>query len=399
MSSKKEPVKKISIASKLSSMAHKPEKETIRKEFLESLASTLRKKGIDPSDIGHIKKFSTYQSLTKDENGEAQIHDLWAFQFSPAFEDGPDWPVMQPGPSVILPASKVKATPRKGFKTAVIVPDIQIGFYRREDGTYEPCHDERAISIAMQVISDIKPDLIVCVGDNLDFPELGKYRYSPAYAYTTQKSIDRATVLGFELRAASPASKIVWLAGNHEERLPNFLLDNAKAAFGLRKGDTPKSWPVMSVPSLCRFDESGITYVPGYPAGDFWINEKLRVIHGNRVKSNGSTAHIYLNQEKISVIYGHIHRSEIAWKTRLDYDGAKTIMAASPGCLARIDGAVPSTKGGTDLDGRPIPVTEDWQQGLGVVYYQDGGENRFSYENMHIYNGWGMYNGVEYRAK
>jgi hypothetical protein len=155
----------------------------------------------------------------------------------------------------------------------------------------------------------------------------------------------------------------------------------------------------MSVPSLCRFDESGITYVPGYPAGDFWINEKLRVIHGNRVKSNGSTAHIYLNQEKISVIYGHIHRSEIAWKTRLDYDGAKTIMAASPGCLARIDGAVPSTKGGTDLDGRPIPVTEDWQQGLGVVYYQDGGENRFSYENMHIYNGWGMYNGVEYRAK
>jgi hypothetical protein len=99
------------------------------------------------------------------------------------------------------------------------------------------------------------------------------------------------------------------------------------------------------------------------------------------------------------VIYGHIHRSEIAWKTRLDYDGAKTIMAASPGCLARIDGAVPSTKGGTDLDGRPISVTEDWQQGLGVVYYQDGGENRFSYENMHIYNGWGMYNGVEYRAK
>jgi predicted phosphodiesterase len=399
MSAKKEPTKKISIANKLSNIAHKPEKEAIRKEFLESLATTLKKKGIDPSDIGHIKKFSTYQTITKDENGEAEIHDLWAFQFSPAFEDGPDWPVINPGPSISLPKSTVKKTPRKGFKKAIIVPDIQIGYYRLDDGTYEPCHDERAVSIALQVISDTQPDLIVCVGDNLDFPELGKYRHSPAYAYTTQKSIDRAAVLGFELRAAAPNARIVWLAGNHEERLPNFILDNAKAAFGLRKGDTPKSWPVMSVPSLCRFDESKIEYIPGYPAGDFWINEKLRVIHGNRVKSNGSTAHIYLNQEKVSVIYGHIHRCEIAWKTRLDFDGARTIMAASPGCLARIDGAVPSTKGGIDLDGRPVPVTEDWQQGLGIVYFQDGEEHKFTYENMQIYNGWGMYQGIEYRAK
>jgi hypothetical protein len=397
MTTSKKP--KTSIANKLSSIAHKPEKEAIRKEFLESLATTLKKKGIDPSDIGHIKKFSTYQTITKGEDGEAEVHDLWAFQFSPAFEDGPDWPVIQPGPAVTLTKSTVKKTPRKGFKTAVIVPDIQIGYYRLDDGSYEACHDEKAISIALQVIADLQPELIVCVGDNLDFPELGKYRHSPAYAYTTQKSIDRATVLGFELRDAAPSAKIIWLAGNHEERLPNFILDNAKAAFGLRKGNTPESWPVMSVPSLCRFDESKIEYKPGYPACDFWINEKLRVIHGNRVKSNGSTAHIYLNQEKVSVIYGHIHRKEIAWKTRLDYDGPRTIMAASPGCLARLDGAVPSTKGGIDLDGRPVPVTEDWQQGLGVVYYQDSGEHKFSYENMHIYNGWGMYQGVEYRAK
>lgn len=60
-----------------------------------------------------------------------------------------------------------------------------------------------------------------------------------------------------------------------------------------------------------------------------------------------ATAHGYLATEKVSVIYGHIHRREYAARTREDRDGPKEIMAATPGCLARIDGVVPSTKGGT----------------------------------------------------
>ena len=387
------------LASKLTKIANKPELDKQRQQFLSALAETLRKKGIDPDDIGEIKKVSTSQTLIKNIEGEAEIHDLWHFQFSPKFEEGPDWPVVQQGPAISLPKMPAVKKVTKPYKQAVIVPDAQIGYYRKEDGTLESTHDELAISVALQVIADIKPELVVCVGDNIDFPELGKYRTSPAFALTTQASIDRATVLAAQLRAAAPHAKIVWLAGNHEERLPNFILDNAKATFGLRKGDSPKSWPVMSVPSLCRFDDFKIEYRPGYPAGEFWINEKLRVIHGTRVKSNGSTAHMYLNSEKTSVLYGHIHRIETAFKTRRDFEGAKTIMAASPGCLAKVNGAVPSTKGGIDLDGRPLTVVEDWQQGLGIVSYEDKGDHKFSYEAMHIYSGWGMLRGIEYKAK
>jgi hypothetical protein len=108
---------------------------------------------------------------------------------------------------------------------------------------------------------------------------------------------------------------------------------------------------------------------------------------------------MYLNSEKTSVLYGHIHRIETAFKTRRDFEGAKTIMAASPGCLAKVNGAVPSTKGGIDLDGRPLTVVEDWQQGLGIVSYEDKGDHKFSYEAMHIYSGWGMLRGIEYKAK
>ena len=73
-------------------------------------------------------------------------------------------------------------------------------------------------------------------------------------------------------------------------------------------------------------------------------------------------------------------------------------MAASPGCLARIDGAIPSTKGGVDLDGRPLVRHENWQQGIGVVTYEDGGDHKFAYEVATIYDGWMMYRGKEYRA-
>jgi hypothetical protein len=145
-------------------------------------------------------------------------------------------------------------------------------------------------------------------------------------------------------------------------------------------------------------DDYDIVYKPGYPAADYWLNEKLRIIHGDRVKSGGSTAHVYLNQEKTSVIYGHIHRIETAFKTREDYDGPRTIMAASPGCLARIDGAIPSTRGGVDLDGRPLTRYENWQQGLGVVTYEKEGEAKFTYECIPIYGGWAMRNGKEYAA-
>jgi hypothetical protein len=367
-------------------------------KLLGKLVEMLERKNIDIAEIGDVRKVKLYQSLTKDAEGEAQIHDLAAIQFSPKWETGPEWPVVQQGPAIKLPTATAKTKKPSTFKTCVIVPDIQIGYYRGRDGSLEPTHDEKAISITLGVIKNTQPEVIACVGDNLDFPEMGKYLTYPAYAQTTQASIDRATLFCAQMRAAAPDAKIIWLAGNHEERMPKYLLVNAGAAYGLRKGNIPESWPVLSVPYLCRMDEFGVEYRPGYPASDYWINEKLRVIHGDRVKSSGSTAHIYLNSEKTSVIYGHIHRIEVAYKTREDFDGPRTIMAASPGCLARIDGAIPSTKGGVDLDGRPLTRHENWQQGLAVVQYEDSGAHRFTYDTIPIYNGWAMYNGKEYQA-
>lgn len=364
---------------------------------LGKIADLLERNGIDVDDIGRVQRVNLWQGFMRGEDGEPQVVDLAGVTLSPAWEDGPKWPVIQPAPTYRLPATKATSAKVTGWETAVVLPDIQAGYYRGASGELEPIHDEAALAIALAVVRDAKPALVALVGDNADLPEFGKYRLTPAYQQTTQATVDRLGLLCAELRAAAPDARIVWLAGNHEERLPNYLLDNARAAYGLRRANTPESWPVMSIPDLCHFDRYRIEYLPGYPASSLWINDRLRVIHGDRVKSGGSTAHAYLANEKVSVIFGHVHRREYAARTREDRDGPKEIMAASPGCLARIDGAVPSTKGGTDLDGRPIQRHEDWQQGVAVVRFEQG-DGRFTYENVAIHEGWAMWQGKEYRC-
>ena len=368
------------------------------KDKMGKLAELLERSGIDPDEIGRVERINVWQGFLKDENGEAQLVDMAGIVLSPQWADGPTWDPVNQGPAVKLPTSKVtKAPKRTEWNTAVVLPDMQIGYFRNAMGELEGIHDEAAIDICVAMIKDLKPTKIVMHGDNLDFAEFGKYRLSPAYALTTQKAIDYATVLMARLRAAAPDSEIVWLAGNHEERLVNYILDNARVSFGLKRGDSPDNFPVLSVPFLCRFDDFNIQYIAGYPAGYYWINQKLKVIHGTRVKSNGSTAHMYLSNEKTSILYGHIHRREWAEITREDFDGRKTILAASAGCLARVDGAVPSTKGGIDLDGRPMAITENWQQGLCVVTYKDG-DAEFNLEMIPIRDGWAMYHNKEYTA-
>jgi predicted phosphodiesterase len=368
-----------------------------RTETLGRIAELLERNGIDVDDIGRVQKVNVWQGFMRGEDGEPTIVDLAGVTLSPSWETGPEWPVVQPAPTYRLPTTKVVAAKADGWQTCVVLPDMQVGYYRAPSSDLEPLHDERAISIALAITAKAQPDLVVLVGDNADFAELGKSRLTPAFQQTTQATVDRLGLLAAQLRHAAPRARIVYLAGNHEERLPNMLLDNARAAFGLRKANTPESWPVLSVPYLCHFDDHGIEYLAGYPASSVWVNDRLRIIHGDKVRSGGSTAHAYLGSEKVSVIYGHIHRREYGARTREDRDGAKEIMAASPGCLARIDGVVPSTKGGTDLDGRPIPRTEDWQQGLAIVRYEPG-DGRFTYENIAIHDGWAMWHGKEYTA-
>jgi hypothetical protein len=191
----------------------------------------------------------------------------------------------------------------------------------------------------------------------------------------------------------------VFLEGNHDCRINKYLSENAPAAVTMKRaGETPDEWPVNSLPHLLRMDELDIVFASGYPAGEYWLNENLRCIHGDRVNSSGSTAMKYINSNHhVSVVYGHIHRIEMLYHTNHTSTGAARNAAFSPGCLCRVDGSVPSVKGGVTPNEKPVKYWENWQQGIGFAWYKDTGE--FTLLSVPIIDEWAVFMGREFRAQ
>lgn len=307
----------------------------------------------------------------------------------------PQWPVITPGPLFIVPP--ITKTPRvTKWETAILVADTQIG-YREIDGRLDPFHDDAAIDVALQIIEAENPDQTVVLGDIIDLPSQSRHAQEAGFAKTTQPAIDRTTLLAASLRAATDG-KIIFIEGNHDKRLQNFVETNALAAFGLRKGGLPESWPVMSLPNLLRLDEFDVIYRDAYPTAHWWINDKLRCEHGTRSNSKGSTSAQYLNDTPhISRAHGHSHRLEVQSKTTYDRMGKIRSMGINPGCLCRVDGAVPSVHGGIGANGQAATNYEDWQQGLIVIRYREGDEF-FVDGVVQIHDGLAVHQGQEFSA-
>ena len=371
---------------------------TTEKRALERLAKAMKDADLDPRDLGSVERIKFYEGFHKDDEGDAHVVPMVAFQINPAWAAGPEWPVIQPGP-MPKPAPPAKPRADKPLLRAVCIPDLQIGYYRTRDDGLWPTHDEAYIDCALQLIKAAKPDRVVLHGDNADFPELSKYRQMPTFQQTTQPTIDRCTELAAQLRAAAgPSCQIDWLAGNHEERLQHYIVDNAKAAFGLRRGKRddgpPEAWPVLTLPNLCWFDESRVTFHPGYPANRVALSDNLHVLHGHF--TGPTAAQKYLAESDVSVLVGHDHHAWYRATTRMTEKGLRTKYAASAGCGCRTDGAVPGTKTGYTLDGEPIPTHTDWQQGIFVVEYEPDDGIAYPPELVAVYQGRGVWRSKEF---
>jgi len=364
-----------------------------QRDKLGKLLGLLERSGIDPEDIGRIDKLSVWQGFLKNPEGEAELVDLASVVLSPAWEQPPQYPVVQPAAP-----TTVRYTPFKprtdDAKVTVVLPDPQIGFRRLSDGSLVPMHDERAMAVALQVMRFIKPDVVVNLGDYIDLPEWSsKFLVLPEFVLTTQPSIDRGHKFLAEQRATvGEFCHIVLLGGNHDDRLGKAVARNAMAAMRLRQANMPESFPVLSIPFLLRLEELSVEYHGAYPAARFRIargangQTPLYAIHGERL----DVVKVAKN-ERQSFVQGHIHRISVHSETYEVAEKMEQVVAFSPGCLCRVDGAVPSTKSGTDESGMPIQRFESWQQGMAVVTELPNG--RWSYEIIQIINGEAVYRG------
>lgn len=314
----------------------------------------------------------------------------------------PEWPPVQQAQPVCINAPKAAKSKKSKHKVHVCLPDPQIGYRLFDDGTTDPFHDERAMDIALQITAWLEEndrvDSVVNLGDFLDLPAQGRFEQEAAFANTTQKAFDRGHLFLQEQRAAAgPKAEIVLVEGNHDRRMEKFIVNNAASAFGLRRANK-QELPVMSIPYLLRLDEIGVEYIDAYPAGAHWITSKLRAVHGNKVRSNGSTAAAYTNDAPhISTVFGHVHRLEMQSKTVFDRDGSIRSVAVSPGCLCRVDGGVPSVNGSTHIDGKPAKISENWQQGVAIITVEP--DERFFVELVQIDEGVAWFRGQRFTSK
>lgn len=309
----------------------------------------------------------------------------------------PLWPVVQQAAPVKINVKNRPDKPIRGLKLAIKGADTQIGYRAHPGGSMDPFHDEKAMRIFSRVCHKMQPEKIQILGDFLDLASQGRFAQEASFAQTTQAALNTGHQFLAELRAVCPDAEIIVIEGNHDKRMQNFIETNAVAAFGLKRAGLPESWPVMSLPYLLRLDELNIQYVDAYPAATDWDNDTTRNIHGTKANSKGSTTAQYVHElPHLNTWAGHTHRVEVTYRSVTGARGeAVESYSANPGCLCRVDGAVPSVNGAIGADGYAAKVVENWQQGLGLAYYNDTESWPFVYR---IRDGRALIDGMEITA-
>jgi predicted phosphodiesterase len=275
--------------------------------------------------------------------------------------------------------------PENDLKKCVVVPDMQVGYRRdMQTGKMDALHDVNAINLVDSIIRDIKPDKIVLLGDMLDLPDWSThYIIKPEFTYTTQASIDYLASWIYNIRPY--CKEMVYIEGNHEKRMIDSIIKNTIQAYGIRPANEPDVPPLMSIPYILGLHKMGVDYIGDYPKGEYYINNNLACVHGHKVGSkSGQTVTKLLENARVSIITGHTHRLEMAHKTIWTRGEPKFYQAATLGTLARIDGIVPSGS-----------ARHNWQQGFGVVEYDD---EVFNLEPVGIYSGRCIYRGKLYES-
>lgn len=243
-------------------------------------------------------------------------------------------------------------------KTALIIPDIHVGFRRASPRAWTPIHDVGAMDHVLGVAKRIRPCEVVMLGDNLDLAAFSsKFTPTPDLQQTTKRSLEVLRDYLVGLRAAvGPRCRITYLEGNHEARIERLLLGVAPEALGL--APVGSTVPALSVPGLLRLAEPDVdvTYIGPYPSR-YWLWDSVLCQHGSICrKGGGRTVAGLLDAQPVNQVCGHVHRLEMAGRTLAGPTGPVTAWAMSAGTLARLDGVVPA--------GQPF---NDWQQGYGMV--------------------------------
>ena len=331
------------------------------------------------------KLVSTWESITKNAEGEAEIHQLHKYEYGSERNL-----IIKPVEAAKIPPDRRKP-PKRDHKLIFVFSDAQIG-YRNIDGELNPIHDEAAITAALKLAYHLRPNVVVDCGDTTDFGELGKFSPDSDHFYgTLQPSLQRTHELFAQFSAATPGAERVTVWSNHVKRLTDYILRNAPALYNIKAAN--EKYPAMSYPGLLKLDEIGWGYADGYP-GEYQYAQDLAFMHGTFAVSNGSTAN-KLSKANYgrNVVQGHKHSIETHYHTTREGNAMGAFVV---GALCRIDGAVPSYHNSVGVNNQPVHHMENWQNGVMVI--RDYGDGKYQFDQVPIRDGVIFYNGEEFNG-
>ena len=286
----------------------------------------------------------------------------------------------------------------KGFEKVLVIPDIHFGF-RSVDGELKPTHDPEALAVVLKLVETIKPDIMVFLGDTLDWPQFGRHPIGYDLQRHTEKTLEVAREFFLSLRKITDC-QIEVLEGNHDCRPLTYIREE------LKKLATVPGLEI-TMPSLSKmlgFEQLNITY-HGEPTKEGWDaynrgesyfqHRDMLYIHGVACGKDAPTKNI--TKYMMSVCTGHIHKAICQPKpTPVFVNGKrrnKVFWAISPGYLGTRDTTIPSQSSETD-----------YQQGITLITHVDVSDNKDWSDvdtianPIHFVNGKCFYGGEVYSA-
>lgn len=208
-----------------------------------------------------------------------------------------------------------------------------------------PYHDPRAISVAMQIVSDFQPDIRTSGSDAMDFYSVSHFDHNPERLKKggLQREIDEWKKCEREWNSAAPKAHVFFLVGNHEDRLRKYLWKHPELS----------DLDVLKLQTVLGLDELGIYWEKekGVLANlELILHDRLVVKHGDIIrKFSAYTAKGELENEQyaISTLTGHTHRGGTHYATGRN----GTLIAQEGFCLC-------------SLNPEYIQGTPNWQQGI-----------------------------------
>lgn len=223
-------------------------------------------------------------------------------------------------------------------KLWIVIPDLQI-----------PYHCPTFVADLLRVVRKIKPTGLLCVGDEIDFPQVSRWSkgWAEEYATTFWDDILQTRKVMAQFRdALGPRKPFHVMRSNHGERVQSYIRRYAPAV---------RDVPSLRYQSLLEYDRIGVTYheLP-YRFAPGWA-----LAHGDEGglrKHAGWTAMGLCEKWGVSVACGHTHRAGLLPVSRGFGGKVSTVWAFEVGH-------------GMDLSkAHYMPaLSANWQQAAGMI--------------------------------